>query len=91
MRLGSARHRENALRNGIELGVRLADALADPLPETDVAVANITGESLPWLLLRSGVAITSGYLAGDDASLPVYRRKDRRELEGWAADSWLRH
>jgi ribosomal protein L11 methyltransferase len=82
---------ENARLNGVELDVRLADALAGPLPETDVAVANITGEALPWLPLRSELAITSGYLAGEDVSLPAYRRQDRRELEGWAADRWLRH
>jgi len=82
---------ENARRNRVELAVRLSDALVDQLPETDVAVANITGEALPWLPLRSALAITSGYLAGEDVSLPAYRREDRRELGGWAADSWLRH
>jgi ribosomal protein L11 methyltransferase len=81
---------ENARRNGVELDVRLADALADPLPETDVAAANITGEALPWLPLRSGLAIASGYLAGDAVSLPAYEQVDRRELEGWAAHLFRR-
>jgi len=81
---------ENAERNGVSLEARLADALAERLPATHVAVANITGEAVPWLPLRSKVAITSGYLAGDDVSLPGYRRGAHRERDGWAADSWLR-
>jgi ribosomal protein L11 methyltransferase len=81
---------ENARLNGVELDVRLGDALAGPLPETDVAVANITGEALPWLPLRSELAITSGYLAGEDVSLPAYEQEERRVLEGWAADLFRR-
>jgi ribosomal protein L11 methyltransferase len=81
---------ENAARNGVSLEARLADALAESLPATDVAVANITGEAVTWLALRSAAAITSGYLAGDAVSLPAYRREAHRERDGWAADSWLR-
>ena len=81
---------ENARRNGVRLDLRLADAL-EALPEADVAVANLTGEALPWLPLRSVVAITSGYLVTDEPGLPGYRRAaPRRELEGWAADLWHR-
>jgi ribosomal protein L11 methyltransferase len=82
---------KNARRNAVELDVRLVDALSGALLETDVAVANITGEALPWLPLRSGLAVTSGYLADEEVSLPAYRRLDRRELEGWAADLFRRH
>ena len=81
---------ENAERNGVTLDARLADALSEPLPATHLAVANITGEAVPWLPLRSPVAITSGYLAGDAVSLPAYRRGAHRERDGWAADFWLR-
>jgi ribosomal protein L11 methyltransferase len=81
---------ENAARNGVSLEARLADALAESLPATDVAVANITGEAVPWLPFRSTVAITSGYLAGDAVSLPAYRRGEHRERDGWAADLWRR-
>jgi ribosomal protein L11 methyltransferase len=81
---------ENAGRNGVTLEARLADALADPLPVTDVAVANITGEAVPWLALRSRVAITSGYLSDQQVALPGYRRAEHRARDGWAADSWLR-
>jgi len=83
--------RENARRNGVDLDVRDADALADSLPVTDVAVANITGEAVPWLPLRAPIAITSGYLDGQDVSLPGYRSETRRVREGWAADLFLRN
>ena len=79
---------ENARLNGVELAVRLGDALAEPLPEADIAVANITGEAVPWLPLRSTVAITSGYLDGERVSLPRYAHQDRLVREGWAADTW---
>jgi ribosomal protein L11 methyltransferase len=81
---------DNAARNGVSLEARLADALAEPLQAADVSVANITGEAVPWLPLRSPVAITSGYLDGQDVSLPAYRRATRHVRDGWAADSWLR-
>ena len=82
---------ENARRNRVELEVRLADALAGPLPESDLSVANITGEAVPWLPFRSALAITSGYLTGEEIALPGYRREERRELEGWAADLFRRN
>jgi ribosomal protein L11 methyltransferase len=80
----------NARGNGVDLDARLGDALAGPLPETDAAVANITGELLPWLPLRSPLAITSGYLEREDVALPAYERAERRLLEGWAADLFRR-
>ena len=82
---------ENARRNGVGIEARLEDALAGPLPETDVAVANITGEALPWLPLRSALAVTSGYLAGEQIGLPAYAHAERRVLDGWAADLFRRH
>jgi ribosomal protein L11 methyltransferase len=77
---------KNAGRNGVRLEARLADALAGPLPETDVAVANITGEALPWLPFRSTLVVTSGYPAGEEIGLPAYAHAERRTLDGWAAD-----
>ena len=82
---------ENAARNGVSLDVRLADALTESLPATDVAVANITGEAVPWLPLRSPVAITSGYLDGQDVALPGYVSEQRRLRDGWAADLFRRN
>jgi ribosomal protein L11 methyltransferase len=82
---------ENAGLNGVELELRLADALAGPLPETDVSVANITGEALPWLPLRSALAVTSGYLASEGVRLPAYAPAERRVLDGWAADLFRRN
>lgn len=81
---------ENAARNGVTVAVHLSDALEGPLPETDVAVANITGEALPWLPLRSRTAVTSGYLADDEVGLPAYAHAERRRLDGWAADLFSR-
>jgi ribosomal protein L11 methyltransferase len=81
---------ENAERNGVAVEVRLGDALEGPLPETDVAVANITGEALPLLPLRSAIVVTSGYLAADEVGLPAYVHVERRLLEGWAADRFRR-
>lgn len=81
---------ENAERNGVAVEARLGDALQGPLPETDVAVANITGEALPWLPLRSAIVVASGYLAADEVGLPAYVHVERRRLEGWAADRFRR-
>ena len=82
---------ENAGRNGVRLEASLADALAGPLPETDVAVANVTGEALPWLPFRSTLVVASGYLAGEEIGLPAYAHAERRTLDGWAADLFRRH
>src|SRR3954454_9296791 len=67
----------NATSNGVELELRLADALADPLPATDVAVANIAREAVERLgpLLDSPALVTSGYLEQDEPVLPGFRRK----------------
>lgn len=81
----------NARLNGVAIEVRLADALTDPLPETDVAVANIAAEAFAWLPLRSTLAVTSGYLERDEIAMPAYERLERRLLEGWAADLFRRH
>lgn len=80
--------RANAAVNDVELTARRADALVDPLPRTDVVVANVALEPLQALgrRLTSRFAITSGYLAADLPRLPAYRRVERRELDGWAAD-----
>ncbi|HLM36568.1 MAG TPA: 50S ribosomal protein L11 methyltransferase [Gaiellaceae bacterium] len=82
----------NASTNGVELELRLADALAEPLPATDIAVANIARKAVERLgpLLDSAALVTSGYLEQDDPALPGFRREDRRTSGGWAADLFRR-
>ncbi|HSL64090.1 MAG TPA: 50S ribosomal protein L11 methyltransferase [Gaiellaceae bacterium] len=80
--------RGNAAANGVQLELRTADVTRAELPAADVAVANITLDVVGALggRLRSPLAVTSGYLAADAPTLAGFRRVDRREREGWAAD-----
>lgn len=78
--------RANAAANGVELDAFVADAVAAPLPRTDVAVANITVAGVSALRLEAALVVTSGYLASERAELAGYRRVRRREADGWAAD-----
>ena len=73
------------------IAVQAGDALTGPLPATDVAVANITGEALPFVPFRSALVIASGYLATEEIGLPAYARAERRTLDGWAADLFRSH
>ncbi|MFL5923107.1 MAG: 50S ribosomal protein L11 methyltransferase [Gaiellaceae bacterium] len=84
--------RRNAEVNAVELDVRLANALDGALPAADVAVANISAESIDRLvpLLDAPAVVTSGYLE-QDAPAPARFRRERRATEGgWAADLFLR-
>lgn len=82
----------NARANGVALAAFVADATAGPLPRADVAVANILLGAVESVLphLRCRHAITSGYLAGERPVAPGWRPLGRRELEGWAADFFVR-
>jgi ribosomal protein L11 methyltransferase len=82
----------NASANRVELELRLADALVEPLPATDVAVANIARDAVERLgpRLESPALVTSGYLEQDDPVLTGFRREDRRTAGGWAADLFRR-
>ena len=84
--------RANAAANGVELDVRVADALAGPLAVTDVAVANVLLRPVEAILARLGApeAITSGYLAGERPAHPGWAHVETLELEGWAADRFRR-
>jgi ribosomal protein L11 methyltransferase len=75
--------------NGVDGEVRQADVLLDDLPGTDLLIANIELRIVERLLARTGSAraITSGYLAGDELAAPGWKRVDRVEREGWAADA----
>ena len=78
----------NAAVNAVGIEVRHADALAETLPPAGLAVANISLASIDALAgrLEGGRAITSGYLAADRPDLPGLRHRERRTLDGWAAD-----
>ena len=78
----------NATVNGATVSAFRADALADALPTTDVAVANVSFEVVERLLPRLGAgrAVTSGYLERDEPRVEGWRHLARRERDGWAAD-----
>ena len=82
----------NAHANGAEVAAHRADALADELPPTEVALANVELRVvellLPRLLARQ--AVTSGYLARDRPQVSGWHHLDRREADGWAADLFQR-
>ena len=74
--------------NGVPIDVSRADVLRDPLPASDVAVANIELAVVELLLERLGAreVVTSGYLDSERPSTLGWDHVDRLELEGWAAD-----
>ena len=78
----------NAEANGVEVDIRLADALAEALPCADTAVVNVALDVDRPIAARLDCdrLVTSGYLASEAPDLPGYRRQARREAEGWAAD-----
>jgi ribosomal protein L11 methyltransferase len=78
----------NARGNAVEVDAAVADVLAAELPQTDVAVANITRPTLEALAprVRSRLLVGSGYLPSDDAELAGYRHLRRLARDGWAAD-----
>jgi ribosomal protein L11 methyltransferase len=82
----------NALANGVAVVTRLADATVESLPATENAVVNVALEVDEPIAarLRCEWIITSGYLAAEAPELSGYRREDRREAEGWAADLHVR-
>ena len=82
----------NARVNGVELDAHRSDALTDDLPAADVVVANVALDVVERLLPRldARLAITSGYLERDDPRATGWRRVERRDREGWAADLYER-
>jgi len=83
---------ENAAANGVEIDVRLADALADELPAADAALANASFAAAHQLASRLHVRffVTSGYFALGRPEPPGFRHRERRERDGWAADLFER-
>jgi ribosomal protein L11 methyltransferase len=84
--------RANAEANGVEVEARVADVLVDPLPDAEVAVANIARAAVEEAggRFEGRVLVTSGYLADEPLSLPGWRHVDRLEDGGWAADRFER-
>jgi ribosomal protein L11 methyltransferase len=82
----------NAAANGVEVEARLADATVVDLPAADTAVLNVALEIDLVIAprLSAECAITSGYLVSEKPDLPGYRRTERRESDGWAADLHIR-
>jgi ribosomal protein L11 methyltransferase len=82
----------NAAANETTVGAHAADALADELPETAFAVANVALDVVERLLPRlpARLAVTSGYLERDNPRVDGWSRRARRTLEGWAADLFER-
>ena len=80
--------RANAEHNGVDVVVRRLDAVAAALPRADLALANIALGAVEELGERLDAAhvVTSGYLTSDATSLRGFRRVERRQLDGWAAD-----
>jgi len=73
---------------GVDVVVRRLDAVAAALPRADLALANIALGAVEELGERLDAAhvVTSGYLTSDATSLRGFRRVERRQLDGWAAD-----
>lgn len=82
----------NAEANGVELEVGCADVLVDPLPDADVAVANIALGPVERVAgrLHARTLVASGYLASTEPSLRGWTRVERREAASWAADLFER-
>jgi ribosomal protein L11 methyltransferase len=82
----------NASANGVELELLLADALAEALPRADLAVANISRDTVERLVpqIDAPAIVASGYLERDEPVLPGFRREGRRTEGGWAADLFRR-
>jgi ribosomal protein L11 methyltransferase len=79
---------QNAEANGVEVDVRTADLLRDRLPETQLALANVTLAVVEELAPRLAAAelIASGYTAGERPAPSGWAHRERREADGWAAD-----
>jgi ribosomal protein L11 methyltransferase len=82
----------NARANGVVVETRCLDALTAALPQTDVALTNVTREVAERIGRRVDCAtlVTSGYLVSDDLTLPQFRHVKRVEESGWAADLFER-
>ncbi len=84
--------RANALANGVQVEVRLADALGDRLPDVAVCVANIARGPVERVAERfdGETMVASGYLEPERPAPAGWRVSARRTADGWAADLLVR-
>jgi len=82
----------NARVNAVAVAARVLDALREPVPAADVAVANVLLAPVTAILARldARLAVTSGYLEGEAPAHPGWDRVATRALDGWAADCFER-
>ena len=80
--------KRNAVLNGVEVDVRLLNAVADELPAAEIAVANLDLPTLGRLSPPSAwrALVTSGYDEADRPAFPVFAHVARKADAGWAAD-----
>lgn len=82
----------NAAANAVEIAAHRADALNEPLPPADVAVANILLPAVETIAPRLVCAwlVTSGYFREERPELAGFTHHDRRTGGRWAADVFER-
>jgi ribosomal protein L11 methyltransferase len=80
----------NAAANGVEIDVRLVDAMAEELPAAEVALANIDLATLARLSPSSRSIVTSGYYEDDRPAFAGFAHAARRVESRWAADLFKR-
>ena len=80
--------RANAEANGVDVTVRTGDVFRVDVPQTDLAIANITRPTLEALAprLRARRLVGSGYLPTDETALDGFRHIRRINRDSWAAD-----
>jgi ribosomal protein L11 methyltransferase len=84
--------RANVAVNHAEVHVELVDVLAALLPPAALALANIARGPVEEVArrLEAEELIASGYLVSEEPNLEAWQHTERRELQGWAADRFVR-
>jgi ribosomal protein L11 methyltransferase len=84
--------RANSVANAVPVEALLLDALADPLPTAELVMANVALGVVTALGARiaAPTLVTAGYLAPERPEPVGYDHRERRELDGWAADLFVR-
>jgi len=80
--------RANAEANGVDVTASTGDVFRVDVPQTDLAIANITRPTLEALAprLRARRLVGSGYLPTDETALDGFRHIRRINRDSWAAD-----